>query len=182
MKRIHPLHSNSFCYLYTNDSDGYELNRNGIISYTMNQLYQIENVIGILNPIIALRNIIDTIALQIEILVAIYVIAGKRSLFIFIHGMFIYIGDQIQDQSNTTNLSTSRSYLITNDIDNVEVIVSIIIEIITIISQTDQMDIIFIVTNVVMIHKLDTREIMCASSMNVEILGVYLMEIKLFQS
>ena len=74
-----------FGYLYTDDSDGYELNRNGIISYTMNQLYKIENVTGILNLIIALRNIIDTIALQIEILVAIYSIAGKRSLFIYFH-------------------------------------------------------------------------------------------------
>ena len=167
---VDALHSISRHKLNTNGSDGYELNRNRIIQYTliesistmftsiqndkfctniykMNHFNQIDNAMHNFDPIMAIMNVIDTIAHPIKILIAIYVIICEAS-FIFAYGTFrlVPVFKFMINHSNTTHLSAL--YLTTNNMDNGKVLTSIINAIITLTLQT----------NVMGIHELHTKK------------------------
>lgn len=106
------IHINYIHKSYINGSDGCELNKNGSIQYTlngsittmikiekydtfdtniskMNQFCQIDDVMHNLNLIITIIKVIDTIAYQIEILIAICVIICKT--FTCIEDKFVLV-------------------------------------------------------------------------------------------
>ena len=162
--------------LRTNGSDGCELNKKLIIQYTfddcvaamitilkydqlgtqmykMDPFWQVDDVIHYLNLITTIIKVIDSIAHQIEILIATYAIICKASLFIFTHGTCVLVFKFMINDS---------LYLTTNNMDNLQVIICIINSIIAIILQIAHMDIILIrvvVPKVMVIYQLDSSSI-----------------------